>query len=765
MLWLVVIVAAVGINATLLEDALTTEFGFTNNPDSIRADKMLEERLRGPDKVSELVIVQSDTYTVDDPEFQAKVEELHGEIVELGPKVVEAGFHYYMTQDESMVSADRKTALATFVIAGEFKDAVKNVKEPFDIVTEANGEDGFTVLMAGEASIALESNELATKDIEQGERIGVPTALLILVVLFGALLAAVIPIFLAIISIIVALGATALVGQFFDLIFFVTLMITMISLAVGIDYSLIVVSRYREERRRGREKLDAIARTGATASRTVFFSGATVVLALAGMLIIPSNIFQALGIGAILVVIAAVMASLTLLPAVLSLLGDKVNALRVPFIGRNIDRPSEGGEPTGAAFWNWTNRTVMRFPIISLIVVAGLMIAAASSYVDINTGFNGIDSFPDGVQGKQAFEVMEKEFSFGVVSPAEIVIDGAVDSEDVQAGIERLKAILSGDDAFVAALTTYSENESKDLAVLGVPVAGEFSSEKAVTAIRNLRSNYVPEAFKGVDAEVLVTGFTAFNVDFFDIVDTFTPIIIAVVLTMSFVLLTIAFRSIVVPAKAIVMNLLSVGTAYGLMVLVFQKGVGADLLGFQQTEIIDAWIPLFLFSVLFGLSMDYHVFLISRIREHYDQTKDNTASVAYGLRSTAGLITGAALIMVAVFGGFASGEPVSKPASRVWPRGRHLPRRHPGPFGPGARRDEAAGTGKLVLPAVAELASGPAGPRPSQPRWLPRLRTSVYDRDLGDSTLELDSDQASARHRPAEVDAVTVLALPVEDFA
>ncbi len=460
-------------------------------------------------------------------------------------------------------------------------------------------------------------------------------------------------------SITVALGAVALIGQVYPLIFFVTLMISMIGLAVGIDYSLIVVSRYREERRRGREKLDAIARTGATASRTVLFSGATVVLALSGMLIVPSSVFQALGLGAILVVIAAVMASLTLLPAVLALLGDKVNALRVPFIGRRIDQPSGAGPDTGGGFWDWTTRTVMRFPIISLVVVAGLMIAAASSLVDLNTGFNGVDSMPDSVQAKKAFEVLEEKFSFGVVSPAEIVIDGDVDSKPVQDAIERLKESLASDDAFLAAQITFQANEASDLGVLGVPVAGEFTSERTVSAIERLRNQYVPIAFSGVDADVLVTGFTAFNLDFFNIVDSFTPIVFVVVLTLSFVLLTLAFRSLVVPAKAIVMNLLSVGTAYGLMVLVFQKGVGADLLGFQQSEIIDAWIPLFLFSVLFGLSMDYHVFLLSRIREHYDETKDNRAAVAYGLRSTASLITGAALIMVAVFGGFASGETVS----------------------------------------------------------------------------------------------------------
>ena len=642
-LWIGLLVVATVLTGTVLQDSLTTEFAFTNDPDSQKALNLLEDRLRGPKKITETVIVQSETMTVDDQGFRDKVEELHRDILALGTDIVEGGVHYYQTGAETLVSEDRTTTLMPFTMAGDLVEATDNVEGPFDIVQEANGQNGFTVLISGESSIAFESNELSVKDIEQGERIGVPVALLILIVLFGALLATIIPLALAIISIIVALGATALVGQVFDLIFFVTIMITMIGLAVGIDYSLIVISRYREERRRGLEKLDAIARTGATASRTVFFSGVTVVLALAGMLIIPSTVFQSLGAGAILVVVAAVMALLTLLPAVLTLMGDKVNALRVPFVGRRMERQAED---TTGGFWDWTTRTVMRFPVISLVVVGGLMIFSASYYLDLNTGFNGIDAFPDGVQSKDAFLLLEDKFSFGLVSPVEIVIDGDADSQGVKDGTFMGQA-------------TVEVNPAGDLTLLSIPANGEFSGDEAIGAVKRLRNEYVPGAFAGVDAEVLVTGFTAFNLDFFEMADTYTPIVFIVVLSLSFILLTIAFRSIVVPLKSIIMNLLSVGTAYGLMVLVFQKGVGADLLGFQTSEIIDAWIPLFLFTVLFGLSMDYHVFLMSRIRERYDLTKNNAEAVAYGLRTTAGLITGAALIMVAVFSGFASGDLVS----------------------------------------------------------------------------------------------------------
>ena len=671
-----VVVVAIVLMSAWLSDALTTEFKFTNNPDSMRSDKLLEKRLRGPKKANDIVIVRSDTLTVNDPVFKRRVESLFQQItamksvVDLPPslpenapegsapqdRAVSQGTHYYQFGVESLVSADRHTTIIPLVMAGEFNDATKNMEEKIlELVREADGDAGFRVFIAGESSIAAESNEIASSEIERGERIAVPVALIILLALFGAVLAAFLPILLAIVAIIVALGATAVLGQFVELIFFVTLMISMIGLAVGIDYSLIVVSRFREELARGLDKVDAITRTGATASRTVLFSGITVVFALAGLLIVPSTIYQGLAIGAILVVIAAVTAALTLLPAVLSIMGGKVNALRIPIIGRVSS--GDPGERRGG-FWDWATRNVMRFPVISLVVAVGLLLAASVSLLDIDVGFNGVDVFPDGMQSKEAFLILDEEFSFGEASPTEIAIDGDISSVDVQASIQRLQERLGADPDFVGR-SSLQVNPAGDLALLTVPIAGETASDQAVNAVKRLRGEYIPQAFAGVDAEALVTGFTAFNLDFFDIVERFTPIVFAVVLSLSFALLTVVFRSIVVPVKAILMNLLSVGAAYGLLVLVFEKGVGADLLGFQETPIIDAWIPLFLFSVLFGLSMDYHVFLLSRIRERYDQTGDNTESVAYGLRATAGLITGAALIMVAVFGGFASGDLVS----------------------------------------------------------------------------------------------------------
>ena len=267
-----------------------------------------------------------------------------------------------------------------------------------------------------------------------------------------------------------------------------------------------------------------------------------------------------------------------------------------------------------------------------------------------------MSELPDDFRAKQGFEVLRQEFGFGLNAPAEVVIDADVESASVREAIGRLSATLESDPGFGP--STLTRNDSGDLALLSVPLFAGPSTEEAIASVRTLRDKYIPQAFSGVSANVFVTGITAGEVDFVDLARRYLPIVIALVLSLSFVLLTMVFRSIVIPAKAIVMNLLSVGAAYGILVLVWQLGVGNEIFGFPQVDVIQAWLPVMLFAILFGLSMDYQVFLISRIRERYLQTGDNDEAVAYGLRSTAGLITGAALIMVAIFAGFASGDMV-----------------------------------------------------------------------------------------------------------
>ena len=658
--WFAVVISLVIIGA-LLDSATTTDFRLADRYESQRAAALLEDRLRGPKPVTELVIVQSPTLTVDDPEFQEMVESLHDEIMALGPDTVELGVHYYLTNDPISVSPDRKTTILAFVLAGNTQEATGNVEDVIHIVQGADEAADFRVLIGGDASVAFENNEMSAADLEKGERFGIPIALIILLVLFGTIVAIFLPLGIAIVAIMLALAAVGVIGQFFQLIFFVTMMITMIGLAVGIDYSLLIVSRFREEMSSGLDKQEAISKTGDTAGRTVLFSGTTVVVALLGMLIVPVSFFQSLGLGAILVVIAALAATLTLLPAVLSLLGSRVNFLSIPFLARFF---LKSPQTTEHGYWVAVTRVVTRYPIVSILLIGVPLIALTYFYFGIKTGLNDVNTFPDSSETKEAFTVLEEEFSVGevspagVLSPAEIVIDGDINSTEVAGGaMVRLLTSLREDPAFPVP-PSYEVNTDGDLALLSLPFPGEPNSREATDKLGTLRDVHVSEAFEGVPAEVYVGGVTAEAADFFGIVDVFTPIVFVFVLGSSFIILMLVFRSIVIPIKAIIMNLLSVGAAYGLLVLMFQKGFGPDLFGFQHAEVIDAWIPLFLFSILFGLSMDYHVFLLSRIRERYDETGNNARAVAYGLQSTGGMITGAALIMVAVFGAFAAGDTI-----------------------------------------------------------------------------------------------------------
>jgi putative drug exporter of the RND superfamily len=656
-LWAVLILAGGFASSAFLDDALTTQAGFTSRPDSVRAQDLVEQRLRGPERDTELVVVRSASRSVDDPAFRARVLELQGEIAALGTGVVQRVGSVYQLEDPSLVSRDRHATLLPVVMAGSVEQAADHIGTLRGAVDRADGGDGFEVLLAGQGALSEDFNTIAEEDLRQGETIGVVVALVVLVAVFGAIVAALLPIGLAVLAIMAAIGLVALLGLAFDFSFFVTNMITMMGLAVTIDYSLFIVSRYREERRAGHAKLQAIELAGATASRAVLFSGITVVLALVGMLLIPTTIFRSLAAGAILVVLAAVAASLTLLPALLGLLGDRVDALRVRR-RRSLERERQGG------IWVAISRGAMRRPVLSLLAAVAFLVVASTSMLDLRTGFAGVSTLPDDFASKRAFTVLATEFSGGLTNPVEVVVDGDADDQGVRQGVERLRALLAADRGFGP--STVEVNDARDLQVVSASVTGDPSGPEAVDAVTRIREDYVPQAFPAATpAEVLVGGETAFNKDFFDLTDTYTPIVFGFVLLLSLLLLTAVFRSIVVPVKSILLNLLSVGAAYGILVAVFQKGgpaIGrslADLLGFQQVDAIEAWLPLFLFSVLFGLSMDYHVFLLSRIREHYDRTGDNTASVAEGVRTTARIITGAALIMVAVFGGFAAGRLVS----------------------------------------------------------------------------------------------------------
>lgn len=689
--WIIVFLLA-AIVAGLFPAEMTTDANFTNNPDSKVADELIEERLDGTPRPDELVVVKSNGATIDSPEFQEFVTDLQADLAALPGGFVGQVLSYYDTQDPSLVSDDQQ-AMILPVFVGDIEAAAT----PFvETVEEHNGENGFTVHTGGQESINLAFEETAESDLLTGEAIGISVALIVLVIVFGTLVSAGIPLGLAITSIAIAMGATMVIGQAFELSIFVTNMIVMIGLAVGIDYALFIVGRYREELRNGRDTASAIIRSGDTASKAVLFSGMTVVIALLGMLIVPSTIFNSLGTGAIIVVLVSVAATLTLLPAVMQLLGNSIHkgtgrvltsvlgvtlllfavffqfvlgvdiafpiiytvlgiasliaaALDLPIL-RMRDSTETGG------FWDRLTGFVMHYPAALVSVTTVALLAVGLVYFTIDLGQSGISTLPEDASARQAFELLGAEFSgVSLEEPHTIVIDAEnVNSDEVQAGIQEFNALAAENPAFGPA--SVSTNSAGDLAVISLPATGDVQGDEALLAVETLRGQYVPQAFGDVNADVLVGGPSAFTVDFNDVVNTFTPIVFAFVLGMSLLLLLLAFRSIVVPIKSVIMNLLSVGASYGLLVAVFQHGWGNELFGFSQVERIDAWIPLMMFSILFGLSMDYHVFLLSRIKEHYDQTRNNAESVAYGLRSTASIITGAALIMVAVFGGFAMGE-------------------------------------------------------------------------------------------------------------
>ena len=651
-IWMALIVLAVAAVVTLLGSGLTSDIKFrADKPDSLIGQELLEQRLTGPRQITDFVIVRSAAGTVDDPAFEAYVDDLAGRIAGLGPSVVKGVSTYYQTGDPTVVSRDEHATLIPVVMAGTIDDAVKNAGKLHALVVAAQGR-GFTVAQTGDASISEMFMSLAEKDLARGEILGVPAALIVLLVVFGAVLAACMPLLMSIISIVLALALTALIGQVYPMTAFALNILTMMGLAVGIDYTLFVISRYREERARGLAKLDAIAATGATANRAIFFSGMTVVLATIGMVIIPLDVMISMGVGVMLVVFTTLVTALLALPALLSLLGDRVDALRVPFIGRRAACGLSGGR----GIWERLAHSIMRRPVVWLTISAVALLAAAAPVMMMKSGDSTASAahLPDSEYAKQGWDILDRDFTLGKVNPLLVVIDGQAASPQVNRAVEGLQAAMKGDGHFGPARVT--ANEAGDLTLITTTLAGDPAGEAALSAVRRLREHIVPQAAGDLAGRVYVAGTTAGVVDYLGFFGAWMPVAVAVVLSLSFVLLLVAFRSVVIPAQAILMNLLSVGAAYGLMVLVFQKGIGAGLLGLTQVDTIEAWVPLFLFSLLFGLSMDYQVFLLSRIKERYDETGDTREAVAHGLGRTAGIITGAAAIMVCVFGGMATGE-------------------------------------------------------------------------------------------------------------
>ena len=648
--WAVLFVAGLVSIAALLSSALTTDASITANVEGKVGFDLLDNRLpTGQVFGGEAVVVRSESLTVSQPEFRGFVDRLVRDLDATGK--VEGITTTYQANDSSLVSSDQHATL----LSVRLRDTDTPETDVEDVVTTVQAADqnpSFAVHITGNATLGRDFTRVSEDDLRRGELyFGLPAAMLVLLFVFGAVVAAGVPLLMALVCIPVTIGVAAIIGQAWTLSFFITNMVFAMGLALGIDYSLFVVSRYREERRRGLEKIDAIARSGGTASVAVSFSAMSFTVALTGLLLVPDTILRSLAVGAITVGIITVLATLTLLPAVLSLLGDRVDSLHLPWARSATHAGGEYENPRWLAFV----RAVMRHAGLVLAVTVGLLLLAALPVLRLNTGQQGVVSLPDKLVAKHGYDAVQRDFpTSGRTDPARVVVDGSTGSPAIRAAVADLQQRLALDPTFGDSRVT--RYDDKNLTIVDVPLPGDPDGDAAKTALRSLRADFVHPVFRAAGVPAYVTGTTAFNLDYADLIDTWLPRVIGFVLFLTFILLTVVFRSLVLSVKAVLLNLLSVGAAYGLLVLVFQEGVGAGLLGLTQVETVEPWVPVFLFSVLFALSMDYHVFLLSRIREKHAETGDTSEAVAHGIASTGQLITGAALIIVVVFAGFATGD-------------------------------------------------------------------------------------------------------------
>jgi uncharacterized membrane protein YdfJ with MMPL/SSD domain len=641
-IWGVVVVVALILVGTSLR-GLTTGAHVVGTTQSSQAEALYRQAIGAPagQKPTDVIVVSSTSSTVSDGSFQQFVARLAAQ-VRTAPGVTHVAAD--LSGGSQFVSSGRHAALIALRAASDadMKPVVKDVQA-------ANGSGGFSVAVTGDHTAGNDFTTLSASDLRHGELdFGLPISIVILLLVFGAVAAGLMPVLMALLSIIVGLGIAALLARQFSLSVFIVNMMTGMGLALGIDYSLLMISRFREERGRGRGKEAAIRMTGATASRAVLFSGSTFVVALLGMFLVPVTILRSLAAGAVIVGVVSVAVALTLLPAVLSLTGDRVNSLPLPVAGKNLGRSGAAG----TRIWTGVTARVTRRPAVSLALAAGVMVLAAVPVLGLHIGQSGVTTLPGNLPSRQGYLAVQRYFPGHSQDPAEIVSAGGTGT--ARADLARLDAVLAGDPPFGPGVIQASPEGT--ILTLTVPIRGDTVSSQDVAAVLNLRQQLIPPAFTGSGAQVYVGGQTADEADYFHAVTSPIPYVLAFVLGLSFLLLLLAFRSLTIAAISILLNLLSAGAAYGLLTLVFIHGTGARIFGFQQVPAIDAWVPLFMFSVLYALSMDYQVFLISRIKEHHDQYRSTPAAVADGVASTAKIITGAALIIVAVFAGFARGQ-------------------------------------------------------------------------------------------------------------
>jgi uncharacterized membrane protein YdfJ with MMPL/SSD domain len=642
--WLAFVVIAYAIGSAAGTVTLRSEDW--GNGESLAANRTLAQQFPR-ERAAEQVLIQSRSGQPLSTEYRAAVDDL---VARLSRVPAVARIESPLQRgNEGQRSKDGTATLLTFQITGD-PDTAKDRVEPALAATAAvqRAHPGLFVGEFGDASANKAIMKRIQDDFRRAEVTSLPVTLLILVVAFGALVAAGIPLLLGMTAVGAALGLTALFSHLMRVDESINSVILLIGLAVGVDYSLFYLRRAREERARGRTSADALQTAAATSGRAVLFSGFVVMTAMAGMFLMGSPTFASFGVGTVLVVAIALLGSLTVLPALLSKLGDRVERGRIPFLARLRAKDGE------SRFWGAVVGGVLRHPIVWGGAAAALLIALAIPAFSLHTVDSGAQGLPRDLQVMKVYDRIQKAFPGGP-GPAVVVVTARdVTRPQVAAGIADLKraALASGR---MHEPISVEVNGSRHAARVLIPLAGEGTDAVSNRALDTLRHRVIPASIgkvPGVTART--TGWTAGSKDFNDSMKAHAPIVFAFVLGLAFVLLLVTFRSIVIPLKAIVLNMLSVGAAYGVLVLVFQKGNLESLLHFRSIGGVTDWLPLFLFVILFGLSMDYHVLILSRVRESYEAGMRTEEAVAHGIRATASVVTSAAIVMVAVFAIFST---------------------------------------------------------------------------------------------------------------
>ena len=632
----------------------------SGNGDSKRGAMIMDDA-GFPDKVGERVLIQgTGSIKADDPKVTAAVTDVVQRLKKIDG-VTDIKSPLTASERASTVSKDGRSVLVTFSIPGksETTDDLAKLEHAADkpLAAVAAVQKAHPELIVAEHGAASEEKALAPKDRadqSKEQQFSMTGTLIILLIAFGAAVAAGVPLFLGITSFVATTGLLGPVSKLMPLHEAVVQVTMLIGLAVGVDYAMFYMRRMMEERDNGRSSADALEVAAATSGRAVLISGFTVMAAMAGMFFSGNPIFSSFGVGTILVVGVAMLGSLTFLPAVLSYLGQKgwLEKGRVPYIAKR--RHKTKGE---SRVWNAVLTPVLKHPVVSVIVAGGLLVALSIPALSMQFKDPGTDGMSrSGTPILRTLDRIDAAFPGGSV-PATVVVKAKdVTTPEVKNAIQQLhdQAIATGQ---LSEPSSVDINPAKTVALVNLAVKGKGTDDASNHSIEVLRQDVVPATVgKLAGAEVAVSGQTAFSKDFLDTMKSHLPIVFAFVLSMAFILLLVTFRSIVVPIKAIVLNLLSVGAAYGLLTWLFQDGHGEKALGFTSVGGITPWLPLFLFVVLFGLSMDYHVFVLSRVRELVDRGMSTENAVAQGIKSTAGVITSAAAVMVVTFAAFATGS-------------------------------------------------------------------------------------------------------------